>query len=120
PGRVPVAGRRGLGGSEAVSYFDARGFEVHGIDNNMRRDFFGPDGDTSWVLDRLRRTTPRFHPYDLDIPNRAPPPSLHRAPHPPPAPAKAPPFDDLEVTAAPPLTLLEAARRSCPESPFVF
>jgi len=54
--RVLVTGSSGLVGSEAVSYFDARGFEVHGIDNNMRRDFFGPDGDTSWVLERLRRS----------------------------------------------------------------
>ena len=53
---VLVTGSSGLIGSEAVEHFDRQGHRVHGIDNNMRRIFFGDPGDTSWNLDRLRRT----------------------------------------------------------------
>ena len=50
PRTVLVTGSSGLIGSEAVTYFDARGWVVHGVDNNMRRDFFGEHGDTVVVL----------------------------------------------------------------------
>ena len=49
-----VTGSSGLIGSECVAFLDKRGWNVHGVDNNMRRDFFGPDGDTTWNLERLR------------------------------------------------------------------
>ena len=52
-----VTGSSGLIGSEMVSYLDERGWRVQGVDNNMRRDFFGEDGDTSWNLERLLRET---------------------------------------------------------------
>ena len=69
--RVLVTGSSGLIGSEAAAFFDHRGWEVHGVDNNMRRDFFGPDGDTSWNLARLRGVTKHFTHYPLDIRDRA-------------------------------------------------
>jgi hypothetical protein len=53
-----ITGSSGLIGSEAVLFLDERGWLVHGIDNNMRRDFFGPDGDTKPTLDRLPRWLP--------------------------------------------------------------
>jgi CDP-paratose 2-epimerase len=128
--RVLITGSSGLVGSEAVSYFDERGFEVHGIDNNMRRDFFGPDGDTTTVLERLRRTTKHFTHHALDIRDRdrilelvervRPHLLLHCASQPSHDLARDRPFDDFEVNAVGTLNLLEAARRSCPESPFVF
>src|SRR6185369_16175523 len=68
--RVLVTGSSGLIGSEAVAFFDARGWEVLGVDNNMRRVFFGADGDTTWNLERLRRVTKRFTHHDLDIRQR--------------------------------------------------
>ena len=68
--RVLVTGSSGLIGSEAAAFFDQRGWEVHGVDNNMRRDFFGPDGDTTWNLERLRGITKRFTHYPLDIRDR--------------------------------------------------
>ena len=43
-----VTGSSGLIGSEVVSYFATRDWQVHGVDNNMRADFFGPQGDTRW------------------------------------------------------------------------
>ena len=128
--RVLVTGSSGLIGSEAVAFFDHRGWEVHGIDNNMRRDFFGPDGDTTWNLERLRGITKRFTHHALDIRDRAamddavrrvrPMLLIHCASQPSHDLAKDRPFDDFEVNATGTLNLLEAVRRHCPESPFLF
>jgi CDP-paratose 2-epimerase len=128
--RVLVTGSSGLIGSEAAAFFDHRGWEVHGVDNNMRRDFFGPDGDTSWNLARLRGVTTHFTHYPLDIRDRAamadlvgrlrPHLVIHAAAQPSHDLAKDRPFDDFDVNAGGTLNLLEAVRRSCPESPFIF
>jgi CDP-paratose 2-epimerase len=125
-----VTGSSGLIGSEAVEFLDARGYVVHGIDNNMRRDFFGPDGDTRWNLDRLRRATRRFTHHDLDVRDRAgiaaiisdcrPDVIIHAAAQPSHDLAARRPFDDFEVNAVGTLNLLEASRAYCPESPFIF
>jgi len=48
--KLLVTGAGGLIGSEVVSHFSAAGWYVVGVDNNMRADFFGPQGDTSWNL----------------------------------------------------------------------
>ena len=56
--KVLVTGSSGLIGSEAVRYFDRRGVAVYGIDNNMRADFFGPQGDTTWNLQQLEEIVP--------------------------------------------------------------
>ncbi|GEM_PF-5630880 len=48
-----VTGSSGLIGSEVVDYFCRLGWSVHGMDNNMRADFFGPGGDTRWNQRRL-------------------------------------------------------------------
>src|SRR3954447_24648016 len=69
--RVLVTGSSGLIGSEAVSFFDAMGFRVTGIDNNMRADFFGPRGDTTFNRQRLEATCKRFTHVPLDIRDRA-------------------------------------------------
>src|SRR5438093_9511207 len=58
--KVLVTGSSGLIGSEAVEHFDRQGHEVVGVDNNMRRVFFGPAGDTLWNPERLKRLTKRF------------------------------------------------------------
>jgi CDP-paratose 2-epimerase len=128
--RVLITGSSGLIGSEAVSYFDQRGWRVHGVDNNMRRDFFGPDGDTTWNLDRLRTSTRAFQHYQLDIRDRQamlylmaevrPDLIIHCASQPSHDLAAARPFDDFDVNAGGTLNLLEAAHRFCAESPFIF
>ena len=69
--KVLVTGSSGLIGSEAVEHFDRQGHDVTGVDNNMRREFFGPAGDTLWNLERLRRATKRFTHAALDIRDRA-------------------------------------------------
>jgi len=128
--KVLISGSSGLIGSEAVTFFDQRGWEIHGVDNNMRRDFFGRDGDTTWNLTRLKVKTRRFKHYDLDIRDRQsildlvreqrPDLIIHCAAQPSHDLAKDRPFDDFEVNAVGTLNLLEAARQSCPESPFIF
>ncbi|MCB7128035.1 MAG: NAD-dependent epimerase/dehydratase family protein [Candidatus Brocadiales bacterium] len=128
--KVLITGSSGLIGSEAVGFFDQRGWEVHGVDNNMRREFFGPDGDTTWNLKRLQATTRRFTHHDLDIRDRPnmlelvrkhkPDLIIHCAAQPSHDLAKDRPFDDFEVNAVGTLNLLEAMRLYCPESPFIF
>jgi CDP-paratose 2-epimerase len=128
--RVLITGSSGLIGSEASSFFDERGWEVDGVDNNMRRDFFGPDGDTTWNLERLRRSTKRFTHHELDIRDRRglaelvrhhrPDLVVHCAAQPSHDLAARRPFDDFDVNAGGTLNLLEAARQHCPESPFIF
>jgi CDP-paratose 2-epimerase len=125
-----ITGSSGLVGSEAVAFFDARGWEVHGVDNNLRRSFFGADGDTTWNLERLRRTARRFRHHDLDIRNRPamfdlvrthhPNLFVHCAAQPSHDLAKERPFEDFEVNAGATLGLLEAVRQYCPETPFIF
>ena len=67
--RVLVTGSSGLIGSEIVSFFDTRAQVVVGVDNNMRADFFGPKGDTSWMLARLKSKT-KFRHVHADIRDR--------------------------------------------------
>lgn len=128
--KIIITGSSGLIGSEAVAFFDSQGWEVHGVDNNMRRDFFGPDGDTSWNLKRLQRLTTHFTHHDLDIRDREgmlrlvceqkPHLLVHCAAQPSHDLAKERPFDDFDVNAVGTLNLLEAVRRYCPETPFIF
>ena len=67
---VLVTGSCGLIGSEVSVFFARQGFQVFGIDSNHRAIFFGPEGDTSWVLDRLRREIPGYRHRALDIRDR--------------------------------------------------
>ena len=128
--QILVTGSSGLIGSEAVEYFARRGHHVHGVDNNMRADFFGPQGDTSWRLRQLVDSVRNFTHHAIDIRDRAAVIELfaehrigaviHCAAQPSHDLAKDRPFDDFDVNATGTLNLLEAARRPCPEAPFVF
>src|SRR6202012_1386595 len=69
--KLLVTGSSGLIGSEVVEYFCKLGWGVHGGDNNMRADFFGPGGDTRWNQKRLLATHKNFQHHELDIRNRA-------------------------------------------------
>ena len=127
--RMLVTGSSGLIGSEVVAFFSQEQWEVHGLDNNMRKDFFGPQGDTSWNTDRLRKTFPNFQHRAVDIRDRQfvlntvadirPDAIVHTAAQPSHDLAATRPFEDFDVNAVGTLNLLEAARRTCPESPFV-
>jgi CDP-paratose 2-epimerase len=109
-------------------YFDGLGDTVVGIDNNMRRDFFGEDGDTTWNLRWLREHTRQFTHLPWDIRDRErilglfqerrPDVIIHCAAQPSHELAAQRPFDDFDINAVGTVNLLEATRRFCPESPF--
>jgi CDP-paratose 2-epimerase len=128
--KLLVTGSSGLIGSEVCDYFgNVLGYQVHGIDNNQRAAFFGPQGDTRWNQQRLNRTVPGFVHHELDIRSRPgvldlvaalkPAAIIHTAAQPSHDLAASLPFDDFDTNAVGTLNLLEAARRACPESPFV-
>jgi len=127
--KMLVTGSSGLIGSEVVDYFCSRGWEVHGVDNNMRADFFGPRGDTRWNQRRLASLHPTFCHHELDIRNRAgvlelvqalrPSLLVHTAAQPSHDLAASRPFDDFDVNAVGTLNLLESARLYAPDCAFV-
>jgi len=104
------------------------GYSVVGLDNNMRRQFFGPDGDTSAVAEDLSQSTSYDH-VDADIRDRKhiehifkacrPCYIVHAAAQPSHDLAAKIPHVDFSVNAVGTLNMLEAARLNCPESPFV-
>lgn len=124
-----VTGSSGLIGSEAVEYYDAAGHEVRGIDNNMRREFFGPKGDTTWNLERLKSATKNFTHHNIDIRDRQRvlqffeqmrfDKIIHCAAQPSHDRAAAIPFDDFDVNAVGTLNLLEATRQHSPDAVFI-
>ena len=124
-----VTGSSGLIGAEVCSHFASLGYSVHGLDNNQRSVFFGPPGDTRWNQKRLERELAGFAHHELDIRDRTgvlalveelrPSAIVHAAGQPSHDRAATIPFDDFDTNAVGTLNLLEAARRSCPESPFV-
>lgn len=124
-----VTGSSGLIGSEAVTYFDSLGFDVVGIDNNMRRDFFGPKGDTTINRQRLLASCKHFRHVTLDIRDRDGIDNLfkttpidlviHTAAQPSHDLAAQRVFDDFEVNAMGTLNLLEACRKHRPDAPFI-
>lgn len=128
--KLLVTGSSGLIGSEVVKQFCQKGWEVYGIDNNMRADFFGELGDTRWVQKRLISEYKKFFHKDLDIRNQEgiltfvseiqPNAIVHAAAQPSHDLAAKRPFDDFDVNARGTLNLLEAMRQFCPESPFVY
>lgn len=127
--KLLVTGSSGLIGSEVVEYFCREGRQVHGVDNNMRADFFGTGGDTRWNQRRLLATHANFHHHELDIRDRAgvdellatlrPDVIVHTAAQPSHDLAASRPFDDFDVNAVGTLNLLEAVRRHAPQAVFV-
>ena len=126
---VLVTGSSGLIGSEAVTFFDRMEFAVTGVDNNMRADFFGPKGDTTWNRQRLEATCRRFTHRTLDIRDRAAVDELlrsgryeliiHAAAQPSHDLAAKRPYDDFDVNATGTLNLLESTRRHAPAAVFI-
>ena len=127
--RLLVTGSSGLIGSEVCVYFASKGWVIHGVDNNQRAIFFGPQGDTRWNQQRLQETIKDFVHHELDIRDRAgvltlletvkPDAIVHTAAQPSHDRAAAIPFDDFDTNAVGTLNFLEGARQFCPESPFV-
>jgi len=128
--KLLITGSSGLIGSEVCHYFSKElGYEIHGVDNNQRAVFFGPQGDTRWNQQRLQGELKGFVHHELDIRDRQgvlklmaevrPDAIVHAAAQPSHDRAAAIPFDDFDTNAVGTLNMLEAARQACPESPFV-
>lgn len=127
---ILVTGSCGLVGSEVTRRFAGLGHRVTGIDNNQRAAFLGSEGETSWMLGRLRSECPLYSHSAIDIRDRdailslvkdlRPSLIVHAAAQTSHDRAAQIPFVDFEVNAVGTLNLLEAARQFCPESPFVF
>lgn len=128
--KVVVTGSSGLIGSTAVRLFDKFGYQVHGIDNNLRERFLGPDGDTSLNLELLKKDTRAFLHYDLDIRDAPaiercirdikPDYILHCAAQPADEYARIHPVLDFHVNVTGTLNLLEGCRKHMPDAPFLF
>ncbi len=129
---VIVTGSAGLIGAESCRRFHAGGFDVVGVDNDMRARFFGAEASTSRQRDELLRTLPRYRHHDADI-RDAPRVGeifaahgpriaavIHTAAQPSHDWAAREPLTDFGVNALGTLHLLEAARKHCPEAPFIF
>lgn len=125
-----VTGSGGLIGSECSRLLCAESWEVIGLDNDMRREFFGHSASTRPETERLKEAWPNFEHHELDIRDRAavsdlfeskrPDLIIHTAGQPSHDRAAAIPYDDFDVNAVGTLNLLVAARDYCPESPFCF
>jgi CDP-paratose 2-epimerase len=126
---ILVTGSSGLIGSEVVSFFIKNGYSVHGVDNNMREVFFGPNGSTRWNQQRLVNEFKGFTHHEIDIRDRIrikeiikeikPYAIIHTAAQPSHDKAASIPYDDFDTNAVGTLNLLEAARQVCPEAPFI-
>lgn len=127
--RLLVTGSSGLIGSEVCMHFSKLGWEIHGVDNDQRAVFFGPQGDTRWNQKRLQRLIPGFIHHEMDIRNREgiirlvsdirPDAIVHTAAQPSHDRAAAIPFDDFDTNAVGTLNMLEATRRYRLDIPFV-
>lgn len=126
--KILITGSSGLIGSEVALFLAKQGCIIHGVDNNQRAVFFGPQGDTRWNQTRLSNAIHGFTHHEIDIRDRQgvihlvasikPDAIVHTAAQPSHDRAAAIPFDDFDTNAVGTLNLLEAARRSCPEAPF--
>ena len=129
---VIITGSAGLIGSEAVRFFGNLGMHVVGIDNDMRKFFFGDEASTEWNRQRLEREVEKYEHYNVDIRDyskiveifdrfgRDISLVIHTAAQPSHDWAARDPFSDFSVNANGTLNLLQATREYCPESPFIF
>jgi CDP-paratose 2-epimerase len=130
---ILVTGAAGLVGSEAVRFFCNLGYTVAGIDNDMRRVFFGDEASTDWNRRQLaeqfgshyihhnvdirdqQSVTNIFREYGKDIDL-----IIHAAAQPSHDWAVKDPYMDFSVNANGTLNLLEATRQFAPDSTFIF
>ena len=129
---VIITGANGLVGSEAVSFFSKKKYTVIGIDNNLRKFFFGEDGSTSWIKRKIIKENKNYIHHNIDIRNSQALNKLfksykndisliiHCAAQPSHDYGKNYPKIDFNVNATGTLNLLELTKKYCPNSPFIF
>ena len=129
---VLITGSSGLVGSESVNFFSKKGFDVIGIDNNLRKFFFGNEGSTNKVKNDLLKNNKQFKNYSVDIRNYNALEKIYRrykknisliihcAAQPSHDYGKNFPMLDFNVNATGTLNLLELTKKYCPSAPFIF
>jgi CDP-paratose 2-epimerase len=127
-----VTGSAGLVGSEAVRHFASLGLDVVGIDNDMRRVFFGPEASTAWNVVRLTSELGSSYTHlDVDIRDRAALADIfarygrdiavviHTAAQPSHDWAVRDPYTDFDINAVGTLNVLQNVRQHCVEAPVI-
>ena len=129
---VLITGSCGLVGSESSEFFSGKGFEILGIDNNSRRNFFGKDGDINWVKNRLKKNLKNYKHFNLDITSYKNLEKIfrkykkniklviHSAAQPSHDWAKTNIFKDFDINAKGTINLLELTKKYCYDAPFIF
>ncbi len=127
-----ITGSNGLVGSESVNFFSKKGFDVVGIDNNLREFFFGKDGSTHWVKKKIKKEIKQYSHYNVDIRGYQSLEKIfkkykkyisiiiHCAAQPSHDYGKNFPILDFNVNATGTLNLLELTKIYCPNVPFIF
>lgn len=127
-----ITGSAGLIGAEAVRFFSSKGLKTVGIDNDMRREFFGDDASTKWSLRQLEQEIEDYTHHGIDIRNQEAVEKvfseygkdikvvIHTAAQPSHDWAAKDPFKDFTVNANGTLTILENTRLHCPDACFIF
>jgi len=127
-----ITGSNGLIGSEASKFFHRKGFRIIGIDNDMRRYFFGAEASTRPNRTNLQNELENYYHYAFDIRDYNSIEKIfneyedeieviiHTAAQPSHDWAAREPFVDFTINANGTLNLLEATRKYCPEAVFIF
>ena len=127
-----ISGSAGLIGAESVRFFAGQGFKVVGLDNDMRKYFFGPEASTDWNRRRLQEECKGYEHYQIDIRDQAALEKvftkyqndiklvIHAAAQPSHDWAAKEPFTDFTVNANGTLNMLEMTRLHCPKAVFIF
>jgi CDP-paratose 2-epimerase len=127
-----VTGSGGLIGSESVRHLAQKGYDVIGVENDMRSFFFGPEASTARTSERLARELDSFRSLDVDIRDNDAVSRvvadnagrlelvIHTAAQPSHDWAAKEPHTDFGVNAVGTLNLLEAVRRHKPDATFIF
>ena len=129
---VLITGSSGLVGSESVNFFSKKGFDVIGVDNNLRKFFFGNEASTNKIKNDLLKNNKQFKSYNTDIRNydnlekiykkykKNISLVIHCAAQPSHDYGKKFPILDFNVNATGTLNLLELTKKYCPTAPFIF
>lgn len=127
---ILITGSGGLIGSESVKFFSQKGFSVTGIDNDMRKYFFGDEASTGWNVSNLKEIIPSYQHISADIRDKEAIAEIfrkqkygiiiHCAAQPSHDWAAREPFTDFEVNAYGTLNMLENFRKFAPDGVFIF
>ncbi|MEF2144712.1 MAG: NAD-dependent epimerase/dehydratase family protein [Desulfovibrionaceae bacterium] len=127
-----ITGSGGLIGAQSARFFASKGFDVVGIDNDMRRYFFGDQASTKWQVRELAKRIPGYVHHDADIRDAEAIDKIfaayggdvkiviHAAAQPSHDWAAREPLTDFDINARGTLVMLETVRKHCPEAAFIF